>query len=130
MIIRAPSFNHVLKDPTPNAITISAHHRIVFIEGLYTLLSIDPWCEAAALLDERWLLTVDVDSAKARLAKRHVMSGIVGNKDEAMWRAENNDIPSTFFGRFAILFNQSLTYRWMFCSRQYYSSYKGHREYC
>jgi hypothetical protein len=27
MIIHAPSFNQVLKDPTPNAITISAHHQ-------------------------------------------------------------------------------------------------------
>jgi hypothetical protein len=76
---------HVLKDPTPNAST-TANHRIVLIEGLYTLLSIDPWYEAAALSDERWLPAVDVESVKARLAKRRITSGIVGNRDELCGR--------------------------------------------
>jgi hypothetical protein len=39
----------------------------VFIEGLYTLLAIDPW-----------LLTVEVESAKARLAKGMLRVGLWG----------------------------------------------------
>jgi pantothenate kinase len=72
-----PSFDHALKDPTPDAVSIFPQHRIIVIEGLYTHLSIDPWCEAAALLDERWFLEVAVEEAERRLVKRHVASGIV-----------------------------------------------------
>jgi hypothetical protein len=93
-VITAPSFDHALKDPILDAISIRAHDRIILIEGLYTLLSIDPWREAAELLDERWLLEVDTDEERERLVKRHVLSGVTRDADEAAWRAEYNDIPS------------------------------------
>ena len=100
-VLTAPSFNHALKDPTPEAIRIHPEHRIVLIEGLYTILSIEPWREAAELLHERWLLKVDTDKAKERLIKRHVISGVANDWDEATWRAENNDMPSTSFSNSA-----------------------------
>lgn len=94
LIIKAPSFDHALKDPSPGAVSILPHHRIVVIEGLYTFLSIDPWRTAGDSLDERWFIDVDFEIAKRRLVKRHVVTGVAKDMDEAIWRADNNDIPS------------------------------------
>jgi len=97
--ITAPAFSHALKDPTPDAISVYPHHRLVLIEGLYTFLAIPPWSEASALLDERWFLRVDEAEACRRLTKRHVETGICLDEDEARLRAEGNDLPN---GRFII----------------------------
>lgn len=94
LIIKAPSFDHALKDPSPGAVSILPRHRIVVIEGLYTFLSIDPWRTAGEYLDERWFIDVDFEIAKRRLVKRHVVTGVAKDMDEAIWRADNNDIPS------------------------------------
>lgn len=92
--IRAPSFDHAIKDPSPEAIRILPSHRIVVIEGLYVLLNEKGWKEAAELLDERWLVDVDVKEARVRLVKRHVVTGVAADLEEAYWRADNNDMPS------------------------------------
>ncbi|KAJ7267473.1 P-loop containing nucleoside triphosphate hydrolase protein [Mycena rebaudengoi] len=96
-VIMAPTFSHAIKDPTPDAISIHPHHRLVVIEGLYTCLSVPPWSAASALLDERWFLRVDEDEARRRLMKRHVETGICATEDEARLRADENDLPN---GRF------------------------------
>lgn len=96
-VLSAPSFDHALKDPTPNAIVIHPYHRIVVLEGLYTFLSIEPWNAASKLLDERWWVEVDEEEAKRRLIKRHVRSGVTKDEEEALWRAEQNDLPSSCF---------------------------------
>ncbi|KAG5644135.1 hypothetical protein DXG03_009082 [Asterophora parasitica] len=98
-IITAPSFDHALKDPTYDDVSIHPYHRIVLIEGLYTLLSIPPWDEAGLLLDERWYIQLEIDTAQDRLVKRHVVTGVAKGKDDALWRAEQNDLPN---GRFVI----------------------------
>lgn len=90
-VIRAPSFDHALKDPTPDAVVVTPAHRIVIIEGLYTMLGVDPWRQAAALMDERWWIRIDPERARTRLVKRHVQTGVAKDMDEAIWRAENND---------------------------------------
>lgn len=93
-VIRAPSFDHALKDPTPDAVLIQPYHRAVVIEGLYTFLSITPWKEAATLLDERWFIAVDPSEARRRLVARHVLTGVAKDMEEAEWRAKENDGPS------------------------------------
>lgn len=93
-VITAPSFDHALKDPSPDAVTIHPDHRIVVIEGLYTFLSIDPWAEAGKMLDERWFVALDIEEASRRLVKRHVATGVANDIKEAIWRAEENDMPS------------------------------------
>jgi len=95
--ITAPSFDHAVKDPRPHAVTILPEHRIVIIEGLYTFLSIPPWVEAGKLLDERWLVELDLTVASDRLVKRHVTSGVAKDLEEAHWRAAENDTPSLSF---------------------------------
>ncbi|KAF8310838.1 P-loop containing nucleoside triphosphate hydrolase protein [Clavulina sp. PMI_390] len=96
-ILYAPSFSHTLKDPTENAIAIHPHHRVVIIEGLYSFLSIEPWREASLVMDERWFVDADKTIAKDRLVRRHVVTGVAKDLEEAEWRAENNDIPNGEF---------------------------------
>ncbi|KAH7908786.1 P-loop containing nucleoside triphosphate hydrolase protein [Hygrophoropsis aurantiaca] len=97
LVITAPSFDHALKDPVPHAVSIHPHHRIVVIEGLYTFLAIDPWEEAAKLLDERWFIKVDLTEASRRLVKRHVLTGVAKDREEAIWRSNENDEPNGKF---------------------------------
>lgn len=98
--ITAPSFDHAVKDPCPHAVTILPEHRIIVIEGLYTLLSLSPWVDAGKLLDERWLVELDSTVASNRLVKRHVESGVAKDVEEAQWRAVENDTPSLSFHTF------------------------------
>ncbi|KAF5313289.1 hypothetical protein D9619_003650 [Psilocybe cf. subviscida] len=96
-VIRAPSFDHALKDPTPDAVLIQPYHRVVIVEGLYAFLSITPWKEAGALLDERWYIKVDPVEARRRLVVRHVLTGVAKDMKEAEWRADENDGPNGLF---------------------------------
>ncbi|KAF8907674.1 P-loop containing nucleoside triphosphate hydrolase protein [Gymnopilus junonius] len=97
LVITAPSFDHALKDPTPDAVSIYPYHRIVIIEGLYVFLAIQPWSEAGFLLDERVFIEVDIAEARKRLVKRHVVTGIAKDMKEAEWRADENDMPNGLF---------------------------------
>ncbi|KAK2459790.1 hypothetical protein APHAL10511_008222 [Amanita phalloides] len=96
-VIKAPSFDHALKDPIPDGVSIYPYHRIILIEGLYAFLAIDPWKEASLLLDERWLVQVDFDEARRRIVKRHVLTGVAKDMEGAIWRAEENDMPNGHF---------------------------------
>ena len=51
--IRAPSFDHALKDPVADGIEIPSTTKVVIIEGNYTLLDEAPWNKIAQLVDER-----------------------------------------------------------------------------
>lgn len=84
--LSAPSFDHKLKDPTLDAIDILPSHRIVLFEGLYALLSTNPWQQAAKEMDERWIIDVDREMARSRLVKRHVLTGVTENEMEAIHR--------------------------------------------
>ncbi|KAH6696870.1 P-loop containing nucleoside triphosphate hydrolase protein [Plectosphaerella plurivora] len=90
--IRAPSFDHAIKDPKEDDIAIEPSHRILVFEGLYITLDKPPWNQAAALMDETWFVDVDFDVARKRLIRRHVQSGIVGNEADGDERARGNDL--------------------------------------
>lgn len=92
--ISAPSFDHALKDPTPDTVIVHPYHRIVVIEGLYVFLAIEPWKMAGMILDERCLIEVDPSEARKRLVSRHVLTGVAKDLTEANWRADENDMPS------------------------------------
>jgi pantothenate kinase len=51
--IFAPSFDHAIKDPVEDAISISSRTRIVIVEGNYTLLNQTPWRDVAESCAER-----------------------------------------------------------------------------
>ncbi|KAK7751872.1 hypothetical protein SLS62_006173 [Diatrype stigma] len=91
-VVRAPSFDHAVKDPRPDDIAILPRHRIVVFEGNYVCLGREPWRSAAALMDERWFVDVPFDVARRRLVRRHVAAGIARDADEAARRADENDL--------------------------------------
>lgn len=69
-LLYAPTFDHALKDPTPNGLLILPSHRIVIIEGLYPFINTPAWRAAGEALDERWLVEVDIPEATRRLVQR------------------------------------------------------------
>lgn len=107
--IRAPSFDHAIKDPVEDDIFIPRSARIVIIEGLYTALSYPPsrtdnsgtdtkpavsssWAEACALMDEIWLISVPIPIATERVAKRNFKAGLSPSLEAALDRTINNDM--------------------------------------
>lgn len=63
-------------------------HRIVIIEGLYTLLNIQPWKQATDLLDERIWVDCPDEVAKSRLIARHVATGVEADPAAAKLRGK------------------------------------------
>lgn len=91
-IIYAPSFDHAIKDPVADTIAIWPSSRIVTFEGNYISLDREPWKSAARLMDERWFVNIDKKTARERLAKRHVASGIVLDEEAAYHRIDFTDL--------------------------------------
>lgn len=89
--IYAPSFDHAVKDPTPNGVVIPPDASIVILEGLYLLLDEPGWSEIAPLVDLRILVTVDLMEARTRVAKRHVEAGIEPTLEDGFRRVDQND---------------------------------------
>lgn len=83
-----PVFSHAVKDPTDSLSPILPHHRIVVIEGLYTLLNVEPWIEATKELDVKVWVECDRKVARERLIERHLESGIEPNREAAEQRGE------------------------------------------
>ncbi|KAJ3137659.1 hypothetical protein HK100_000503 [Physocladia obscura] len=88
--IFAPSFDHNLGDPTPQAIEIPSSTRFIILEGLYLHLSFSPWNELT--FDERWFLLCDEDVAINRLVFRHVKTSVAKNEAEAIERILGSDM--------------------------------------
>ena len=62
----------------------------MIIEGNYLLLDEAPWRELPALFDEMWYLQCSLETAKRRLATRH-MAAWDWPLAQAMARVEDND---------------------------------------
>ncbi|CZR68541.1 related to panthothenate kinase/uridine kinase-related protein [Phialocephala subalpina] len=90
--ILAPSFDHAVKDPVADGITIGKDTSFVILEGNYLLLDEEPWKGIKGMVDESWFVDVDPVLAKNRIAKRHIKSGIEDNWEAAVGRAEGNDL--------------------------------------
>lgn len=92
--VHAPSFDHALKDPVAGDIAVLPSHRLVILEGLYCNCDDGEWARGARALDERWVVEVDRNVARERLRVRHVLTGVAKDEEEALWRADNNDLPN------------------------------------
>ena len=90
--ILAPSFDHAIKDPVEGGIILSPEIKFVLLEGNYLLLNEEPWNQVKGLVDEAWFVDVDPVLARGRIAKRHIKSGIEFNWEDAVRRAEGNDL--------------------------------------
>ena len=88
----APSFDHAMKDPVADDISVHPTARVVIFEGNYLSLNKGLWKEAATLMDELWFVEVDFETAKRRLVERHIKAGIAKNEHEATARVDENDL--------------------------------------
>lgn len=87
-----PTFDHAAKDPAPSDTPILPQHRIVIVEGLYTLLDAPGWRECAAQMDLRVWVEVPRDVVRARVLKRNTEAGIVTDDEVAKRRVEESDM--------------------------------------
>lgn len=58
LAIMAPTFDHAVKDPVANGISISSATKVVIIEGNYTLLNEAPWSKISQLVDDKLVTCV------------------------------------------------------------------------
>lgn len=96
---QAPSFDHAVKDPINDGITIPKHTKIVIIEGNYVLSDEQPWKQISDFIDEKWFISVKEDLVRDRVAARHVLSGITEDLEKGYWRADNIDLPNGAYVR-------------------------------
>ena len=83
-----PTFSHALGDPLPSPFSIAPHQRIIILEGLYTLLDTEPWVQATKEFDERVWVECERSTARDRLVRRHLSSGIEQDVRAARERGE------------------------------------------
>jgi pantothenate kinase len=88
----APTFDHAVKDPVTDGLTVAPEVEVCIIEGNYLLSDEAPWQSIADAVDERWLVEVDPGLARDRVALRHLKAGIETTMEAALARAENNDM--------------------------------------
>ncbi|XP_024535263.1 putative uridine kinase C227.14 [Selaginella moellendorffii] len=87
-----PSFDHGVGDPVEQDILVSPKHKVVLVEGNYLLLEDGEWKELKNLFDERWFISLDLDTAMKRVELRHISTG--KTKEHAKSRVEYNDRPN------------------------------------
>ena len=68
---------------------ITTKDKVLIVEGNYLLLNSDPWCSIRKLFDETWLLDIPIEVSNARVAKRHVATGLT--EYQALKRVRQND---------------------------------------
>lgn len=90
--LKAPSFDHKVKDPVQDDITIGTDVSIVIIEGNYVSLKDDTWNRIGELADDTWFITTPEQLVRARIIKRHLEAGIAKNEQEAIERADGSDL--------------------------------------
>jgi pantothenate kinase len=90
--VYAPTFDHTIKDPVPDGVSVPPETDVVIFEGNYVLSDEAPWNTIAGVADDRWLVRVDPETAKQRLAARHLCAGIETTMRDAMSRVANNDM--------------------------------------
>ncbi|OAQ73660.1 HhH-GPD domain-containing protein [Pochonia chlamydosporia 170] len=111
--VSAPTFDHAIKDPVPNGVSVAAETEVCIFEGNYLLSDEGPWRGIGDLAGDRWLVRVDPDIARQRLANRHLQAGIETTMEDAIRRAESNDmvngeyVMTHSFGRYDILIDSA-----------------------
>jgi pantothenate kinase len=90
--IYAPSFDHAVKDPVSDNISIPPTARIIIFEGLYTALDEPGWRDAHALMDETWFVDAPIPIAIQRVAKRNYAAGISNSLEESLDRTQKSDM--------------------------------------
>ena len=90
-ILTAPTFDHNVKDPVQDGISITPDSSIIIVEGNYLLLDEPGWRDLSRLCDYRVFVDTDLSEARDRTAKRHVKAGIEKTLEEGYRRVDSND---------------------------------------
>ncbi len=90
--ISYPLFDRTKDAVIPDANQIPAECETVIVEGNYLLLNTAPWNELKAEWDLSISLDVPIDILRERLIRRWLNHGF--NNDDAVKKAESNDIPN------------------------------------
>jgi pantothenate kinase len=107
--VYAPTFDHAVKDPVQGGLSVPPETEVCIFEGNYLLSDEEPWRSIGDMADDRWLVRVEADVAKRRLAARHLRAGIETTMEDAVTRAESNDmvngeyVMARSFGRYDVL---------------------------
>lgn len=91
-LVFAPTFDHAIKDPIADGLSIEADVDVCILEGNYLLCDEPPWDEIAGLVDDKWFVHVEPDLACMRVASRHLAAGIETTMEGAVNRAKTNDL--------------------------------------
>ncbi|KAH6887522.1 P-loop containing nucleoside triphosphate hydrolase protein [Thelonectria olida] len=90
--VAAPTFDHAGKDPVPGGLTVGPDVQVCILEGNYLLCDEAPWDGISPAVDYRWLVRVEPSLARARVARRHLESGIENTVEMALKRTDENDL--------------------------------------
>lgn len=90
--VKAPSFDHKVKDPIEDDIVIDPSVDIVIIEGNYTSLKDESWADLSLFVDDTWFISTPESVVRSRIIKRHLEAGIANNEEEAIERADGSDL--------------------------------------
>lgn len=71
---------------------MTTNHKIVIIEGLYTLLDRPGWREAAEMMDLRVWIEVDRVVARRRVLERNFAAGISATREDTAVRVDAVDM--------------------------------------
>lgn len=86
--IAFPTFEHEVKDPIPTAQPIREDERIVVVEGLYTLLTVDEWSVPAKSLDLTVFVEIDRERARQRCIERNWAARLTATKEQTIARGK------------------------------------------
>lgn len=92
--VTIPTFDHAVKDPVADGLVVDPGVQVCILEGNYLLCDEGSWSEIADIVDERWLVKVDENLARSRVASRHLRAGIEPTMKLALARTDYNDIPN------------------------------------
>lgn len=90
LVVTAPSFDHAVGEPVPDAITVPVSADVVLTEGNYLLLGEGGWVAVPPLLDEVWFCALDDTLRQQRLIARHVEAGRAP-ADAQAWVARSDE---------------------------------------
>ncbi|KAA8498155.1 putative uridine kinase [Porphyridium purpureum] len=91
--VKAPGFDHALKDPSPDVHVIPPSVQVVLVEGNYLLLDTGLWrsCKVRQMCDEVWFLDVCPVHVALSRVKRRLITEIGLTESEADKRIRDND---------------------------------------
>lgn len=98
-VVSAPTFDHAVKDPVTDGLSVGPDVDVCLLEGNCLLCDEEPWSGVAQEVHDRWLVKVTEDLARARVAARHVAAGIEPDLESALRRTDGNDMIN---GRFVM----------------------------